>query len=255
MKWTDDEIARVVLSVSDGVMPSRTDLESRGLGGLAGTISHRDGFIALAKRLGLKPKGGGRKRGREVVWTEDAIQMGLQEHIDNFGRMPSANELHEEGQNDLACAISRHGGFRAWAKRLGVKQKGSETHRGQKWERHEAAFFKELGFDVEEQTTKKPFDLLVNSHRVDVKSAKWSDYGKVRGFIFSGLKRGVDCDFFDLVCVFNGVFFTRFVIPSADARVKTITIGSSTAFGGKTQKWSRFRDNVPVQIRATRLPF
>jgi hypothetical protein len=248
VKWTDDEIARVVLSVSDVVMPSRVDLESQGLGGLAGTISKRGGFLAWAERLGLKPKGGGRKRGRVPFWTTEMVQEGLSEHVVRLGRLPTANELRIENQHDLMNAVMRHGGFRLWAKRLGVKQKGSETHRGQRWERHEAEFFRKLGFNVKEQTTKASFDLLVSGYRVDVKSATLN-----RWYSFGSIRRCEGCDFLDLLCVDGDAIQARFIIPAEMARVKQVSMMPKTLYG--LGKYASFKDSIHLLKRATRLPF
>lgn len=155
------------------------------------------------------------------------MEQELKLRAEPLGRMPSANELRASGANDLACAISRMGGFRAWATRLGLRQKDSDTHRGQKWERHEAEYFRSLGFEVEEQVTKAPFDLLVNGQRVDVKGSKLTKHGFYQ---FGGIKRGQDCDFFDLLCIDGGVK-SRVVVPANKARVQKVCMMPSTLEG------------------------
>jgi len=160
--------------------------------------------------------------------------------------MPSFKELSDNGQNDLGCAISRGHGFREWAMRLRVEQKGHHTHRGQKWERHEAAFLRSMGLPVEEQTTRAPFDLMVNGHRVDVKSSTWKSYDCCTGYFFNNFKFGEDCDFFDLVCVSEGVDH-RFVIPADEIRLKSVTIAPSSLTGkGPGGKWWPFKDALDV---------
>lgn len=160
-----------------------------------------------------------------------------------FGRMPSAGELRRVGRNDLACAVSKRGGFRTWASRLGLGQKGTETHRGQKWERREATLFRSMGFEVVEQSTRAPFDLLVNGYRVDVKSSSWRDYGYVKGYLFNGIKGGGDCDFFDLLCLDGDSILHRFVVPATVAKCKTLTISLSSVSGkGSRKKWHEYKD-------------
>ena len=169
--------------------------------------------------------------------------------------MPSIGEMRAAGQGALAMAASRSGGMRAWAARLGVEQKGTETHRGQKWERHEAAFFSSMGLSVVPQTAKAPFDLLVNGHRVDVKSSTFRDYGYVTGYLFNGLKNGSDSDFFDFVCVEGGLVLHRFIIPSAIACTRSLTITQSSIDGiGKRKKWFGFKDATALllETRAVR---
>ena len=149
--------------------------------------------------------------------------------------MPSANELRASGANDLACAIPRCGGFLEWARRLDLARKGTETHRGQSWEKIEADFFRSLGLEVEGQTTRAPFDLLVAGMRVDVKIATYRSYPykghTIRGFFFAGLRYGADCDLFDLLCIRDGKIAHRFLIPSDVARVQTLTITESSITG------------------------
>lgn len=145
--------------------------------------------------------------------------------------MPSASELRASGSNDLALIVSRRGGFVAWAARLELPLKESETQFGQSWEKQEGAFFESLGLAVERQTTKAPFDFVVGGKRVDVKAGQWGEYGAVKGYFFAGLRRGTDCDVFDLVCVSEGRAKHRFIVPAEMARVQTVTITRSSIDG------------------------
>jgi len=222
-KWTDEAIGDALLKLSsDGRLPSNDELKAAGLSGLGFAVSNTGGFYAWAKKLGLETKGGG------APWTEERITSELQPFCEEFGRMPSVGELRNAGRNDLACVISKRGGFRCWAKRLSLGQKGSETHRGQKWERSESVFFRALGMNVEEQSTKAPFDLLVNGKRVDVKS---SILNKTGWYQFGSIKYGKDCDFYDLLCVEDDKIKGRFIVPVAHANVGTISLMPKSLIG------------------------
>lgn len=175
-------------------------------------------------------------------WDELSIEAALRPFVQTTGRMPSANELRAAGANDIACAVSRGGGYLFWAKKLSVAQKGTETHRGQSWERNEAALFRSLRWDVRPQTTKAEFDILVNGHRVDVKMSLWHEYQTkthvCRGFTFAGIGQCAGCDFLDLVCVNGHYVVCRFVVPARAARVETITITPSALRGrGRYGQW------------------
>lgn len=152
--------------------------------------------------------------------------------------MPTANELRAMGHNSLACAVGRYGGWRHWADRLRLERKGTETHWAQSWEAREADLYRSLGAEVERQTTKAPFDLLVNSRRVDVKASTFHDYRpkdgrRVCGYAFAGLKRGRQADFFHLVCVADDERpLARFVVPAAEAAVHTVSIAPRSLDGG-----------------------
>jgi len=188
-------------------------------------------------------------------WSDERVLDELSRVVEEKGRMPTSTELRVEGGSRLLgaicwrggrCAISRGHGFREWAMRLRVEQKGHHTHRGQKWERHEAAFLRSMGLPVEEQTTRAPFDLMVNGHRVDVKSSTWKSYDCCTGYFFNNFKFGEDCDFFDLVCVSEGVDH-RFVIPADEIRLKSVTIAPSSLTGkGPGGKWWPFKDALDV---------
>ena len=127
---------------------------------------------------------------------------------------------------------------------MGLAQKGTETHRGQKWEKVEADFFRSLGLEVSSQTTRAPYDLLVAGKRVDVKMATHRSYPyrghTIRGFFFAGLRYGTDCDLFDLLCIEDEKIAHRFLIPSEAARVQTLTITESSISGSGL--YARYRD-------------
>ena len=178
-------------------------------------------------------------RSHGTEWTDELIAVRLVEQAKSFGRMPTAGELRARGMNDLACVISRRGGFLRWAKELRLETKGTETHRGQKWERSEAGYFAELGFEVEEQTTKAPFDLLVGGRKVDVKT---STLNKSGWFQFGSIKRCVDCEFLDLLCVDGDALVARFIVPAEKARVVTISMMPATL--GGLGKYAAFRSAV-----------
>jgi len=173
-------------------------------------------------------------------WTPELIYDALAEYVARLGRMPSTGEMRATGQNQLAQAIKRNGGVRVWAAKFGVEQKGSETHRGQRWERHEAAFFSSAGFTVASQTVKAPFDLLVNDRRIDVKC---SILNRTGWFQFGNVRQCVDCDFLDLICVSSdGSLLGRFIVPAVHANVATISMMPATLAG--KGKYAPFRDRI-----------
>jgi hypothetical protein len=172
-------------------------------------------------------------------WTEEQIEAELRGVAQELGRMPSANELRARGKNDLACAIPRAGGYKAWAERLGLAQKGAATHRGLRIQGLVAAVLRERGFLVDEMTTRAPYDLLVNGKaRVDVKSARFSNFplqvvredGTTRtwnraGFVFGLNKAEPTCDLY-ILCGLDDkdTILWSYYIPADKARVQMITI-------------------------------
>lgn len=215
-----------------GRMPSADDLRKRGLRPLRNAINKRGGWRAWAARMGVQASGASRRE-----WTEERVLDEVRAIASEIGRMPTCGELHAAGNDALACSIPRFGGYRAVALKLGLAQKGTETHFGQRWERAAAAFYAAQGAKVERMSTRHPFDLRVNGYRVDVKSARRS----LRGFAFAGLKKGECCDFFHAVCVRNdNTVLAHFVIPAEEARVHTLTLSPLTLAG--EGKYAQFRD-------------
>lgn len=213
-----------------GRMPSADDLRKRGLGPLRSAISKRGGWRVWAARMGAERAGANRHE-----WTDESVLEEVRTVAEELGRMPTANELRAAGHTALAAKIPYLGGYRAVALKLGLAQKGTETHFGQRWERHAATFYREHGAEVERMSTRHPFDMRVNGHRVDVKAARRTD----GGYVFAGLKRGACCDFFHLVCVGEDDEETAFfVVPASDARVHTLSLMPSTLEGrGKYAKY------------------
>ena len=189
---------------------------------------------------------------KRIRWTDDLITQKLAPYVRRYGRMPSANELRKHKENPLAVIISRRGGYVAWAAKLGVALKGTATHRGQQWERHEATYFRRRGWTVEPQSTKAPFDLLVNGVRVDVKSALWHEYGVSRGYFFAGVKRGVDCDVLDLVCHDGTCVLARFIVPTSAGVGSMITITPLSLKGDG--RFASYKNNFSPLVAAALLP-
>ncbi len=135
-------------------------------------------------------------------WTIERIEEHIKPIAARLGRMPSMSELRQEGRNDLAVQLGRgEGGMSGWASRLGVAMKDSETTRGHRWEVYVLELLRDLGRTVERQTTRAPFDLLVDGRcRVNVKSAALTRQKTgPPGFHFGINKSWQHCDVFALV--------------------------------------------------------
>lgn len=120
------------------------------------------------------------------TWTDQMVATELAAIVAGMGVMPSNNELRELGKNDLACQISRRGGFPSWAVRLGVPRKESESDTGWGGEIALASILESQGFSVERmKAIKAPYDLRVDGVvRIDVKAANYAEYGASRGWFY-----------------------------------------------------------------------
>lgn len=135
-----------------------------------------------------------------TIWTDELIAHSIMELANQFEppRMLTKSEIEEmRGDYALTCAISRHGGFEYWAKRLGLEQKRSDTAVGIEGERTVANFLESQGFEVKLTSVRHPYDLLVNGCvKIDVKTAKTS---YVRGYPIHSYrlaKQDHTCDFY-----------------------------------------------------------
>lgn len=238
MKWTDEKVESLLLGYIErlGRMPKHSELTERGLS-LA--IQRSGGLRRWGEKLGASTF--------RVYYDDQQLAEEIRRVAEPLGRMPTYEELGSR----LGSAVANRRQLREWAEMLGLITKDSETSRGQGWEDHEEQFFRRIGLEVERQTTKASFDMLVAGKRVDVKSANWSEVKRKsgvlkgtwsRGFIFAGIKKCRDCDFLDLVCHRDGVFDRRFIVPAEDARVVTITITERTL--GGYGKYSKFEGAI-----------
>lgn len=129
------------------------------------------------------------------------------------------------GRADLAAQICKHTlRYKGWAKRLGLDMKQSDTLFGHEWEAYIHGLLTATGHESVRQTTRAPFDILVDGRvRLNVKAARWHEYGPCRGFFFGIGKTWKNCDAFALVKVSEKPPEVLWV-PSSEAQQQTITL-------------------------------
>lgn len=176
------EIEAQILKISEelGHMPSRYDLEFRGLGALSSRIQKSGGFLLWAKKLNLSQKR------RCSKWPESVIEEQLREICDDLGKFPSAQDLKKIGRNDISSQIGKKGGFEFWASKLGLERTHSDSDTGWDGEKSLMRILIEKGFLCEASDHLKcPYDLRVGSLvRIDVKSANYAEYGACKGWFY-----------------------------------------------------------------------
>jgi hypothetical protein len=125
------------------------------------------------------------KRAR-MKWDDETIADAIRGIAGKTGYFPSCGALRDMGRNDLACAISKSGGFTQWALRLGVPRKQSDSDFGWDGEmRVQGMFLSRLFACVRSSGVRAPYDLLVNGIlRVDVKTANYAEYPPCRGWFY-----------------------------------------------------------------------
>lgn len=119
-------------------------------------------------------------------WTEEMVAERIRIVAAGTGVFPSITFLKETGQNDLACQITRRGGSLVWADRLGLKREHSDSDTGWEGERAVMDLIARNGLSVTRSTAVRwPFDLLVGGLlRVDVKAARFAQYGRCSGWFY-----------------------------------------------------------------------
>jgi hypothetical protein len=120
------------------------------------------------------------------VWTDNLIETDLRAIVEQTGSFPAASTLRKMGRNDLCCAMTRHGGVIVWASRLGMKRGYSDSDFGWQGESAAQLLFQSQGITCEKlDGVKSPYDLLADhALRVDVKTAKFAEYGACRGWFY-----------------------------------------------------------------------
>lgn len=118
-----------------GIMPTGPELVAAGHSGLLGGIKEHGGCRTVALRLGLQPRSGDWHT--HDYWTDFAnVERELRGYLKRHASgdvMPTSRELKAAKENGLIWAIFRHGGYRAVAKRLGLRRKGERTRPAGYW--------------------------------------------------------------------------------------------------------------------------
>lgn len=171
-------------------------------------------------------------------WSDAMLLAELREHTDRLGRMPTVNELRTAGRNDLAVAATR-AGLQRLRVLLGLSEKDSGTARGRRCEEYVAGVLRLAGHDVERQSTRAPFDLLVDAVvRVNVKSAAYHEYSGTdsvcRGHFFGIGDTWKRCDVFAFVPLDTTETPTVLWVPAAEAQQQTLTLTRAHPFHGRT---------------------
>jgi hypothetical protein len=105
-----------------GAMPTHQTMRSAGRLDLVRGIRSHGGMVAVGERLGLAHRG---QRKTHNYWKDPAnIERELLAFIAEHGEpgvMPKKREMEQAGRLDLSLAITRSGGQRAVAQRLGLR--------------------------------------------------------------------------------------------------------------------------------------
>jgi hypothetical protein len=255
MEWTEEIIEREILKLKDELqvdhMPNSTEMKNNKRSGLLAAIGKTGGMYHWSNKLGLKNKKIAKK------WTDESTEQEIKKvmKVLQINRFPSAAELKSIGRNDLHCRISKFGTYRSWAKRLGLELKSSDTNKGQEYEIIVGDMLTAKGYNVEQMTTKHPYDLLINENvKIDVKvSAPHYHYGS-RAHTFRPSKEHPTCDLYICLALDEQERIESvFVIPSKFAKLVTINVGTDSKYNKFINRWdyletySKFYDELVLE--------
>lgn len=184
-------------------------------------------------------------------WNADLIEKGIKDVMRKarISCFPTHSLIKEvTGSNALSNAISKHGGSRYWAEKLGLEIKPCESKFGERFELLCMEKLQELGFKCEKMPVRYPYDLLVDDCiKVDVKSGNLC-HGKTGDFYTFNLeKKNPTCDIFFCYCLEGKSIVKVYVIPSFIlGGKKQLSIGKSKS------KYDVFREDWDVFNEYTR---
>ncbi len=170
-------------------------------------------------------------------WTDEKVHQELLSICGGTGVFPSNTDLVKLGRNDLSNQIARRGGFIHWSKRLGFERVSSDSDTGWHGEDECLKILSDFGFTAEKTgRLRAPYDILVNeSVRIDVKTAKFAEYGPCRGWFY---RIGKDTSA-DILMLYQMDAKDSYIIPWSICPSTNITISKS---GGKYAKFKNAFD-------------
>lgn len=150
-------------------------------------------------------------------WTFEKVEEEVLKISANSGIMPSFKTMNlETGNKGLSVAVSRYGGYKVVAEKLGLKVKKCETEFGRNFEiicLQEIE--KRFAFDCEQMTMKHPYDLLVSGAvKIDVKVSKKTKAHNFYMYSFNLEKKAQTCDIFVCYCIDDDKIVKTYIIPA-----------------------------------------
>lgn len=179
-------------------------------------------------------------------WSDELIienVLRIMEELD-LKTFPTHSEMEQcKDGKALAVKISKSGGTKFWADKMGIKIKSCESEVGDYYERYALN-------DIYENTLlggyknqiRYPYDLTINNNiKVDVKAShiitRKDDY---KYYSFNLEKKEPTCDIYILYCVDDkNEIVKTYIIPSCFTYGQT-QVGITAL--GKSKKWERFKD-------------
>ena len=189
-------------------------------------------------------------------WNEKEIEDRIMQIVNDMGMdtFPTLSEMTEYyGNQGLRNKVSKTGGSFAWAEKLGLPMKQSDTCFGRKYELYaiEDIYKHTYHMRSEKMSTRYPYDLLVEGLiKVDVKVSRPA--GRLLNgnrYSFNSEKKHQTCDIFLLYGLDDdGQVIKTFIIPSFFIYGTTqINIGASEKWDVFLDRWDIFHEYMKFQ--------
>lgn len=182
-------------------------------------------------------------------WTDDLVISSIERVINSLelDRFPTHSEMVEfYGDRSLTNKISKSGGTKYWAARLGYSVKNCESEFDDFYERYSIDdILKNTKLKSYKNKVGYPYDITTNKHiKVDVKSSTIIENNNgYKYHSFNLEKKEPTCDIYILYCIDNSdLIYKTYIIPSCHVYGQT-QIGIS-AYG--ISKWDRYKNNWAI---------
>ena len=175
----------------------------------------------------------------KVQWTDEKIENAIREvvKIAKINSMPTHTLMKKiTGNEALSNAISKHGGSKYWADKLGLEIKSCESKTGYEYELECISHLTKAEYDCELTKARYPYDILVNNNiKVDVKCSNLYHGTAGDYYTFHLEKSKPTCDVYVCYCVNNDVIQKVYIIPSCVLSGKT-----QLSVGVKKSKYDKY---------------
>lgn len=195
-----------------------------------------------------------------VNWTDEMVKEEIKKVMKalHINRMPSRSEVElVRRDTSLTNRISRSGGYREWALKLGLKTKESDSSKGWRYEEKAQKALEERGFDVKKMTTKHPYDLLIESSvKVDVKVSSRYYYEKENYYHTFSLDRKYHAyDFILGYCLDDNAEVEKvLIIPTISImKIKQISLGAKSDYDKFKDRWDLIKNHADSMERLGKL--
>lgn len=175
-----------------------------------------------------------------IKWTYRAISEGILKivkKLNNGNKMPTRAQVVDMcGNNSLAVAITKHGGYKYWANELGLEMTVCETRKGEYFECICCEYLESMGFICKTPKPRYPYDILADEVKIDVKCGSLYNGSHGNFYTFNLEKEMPTCDIYVCYCLGDKMNIIRtYVIPAVIMSGKT-----QLSIGEEKSKYDRY---------------